>query len=250
LIAVIDLAGTVLPPALLAPARRRLKRHLRAFGELRDVQVQHVLVGGLTNEFPVLRAYRVRLLARERTLIAAGHAEARRIAMAELGRQVETATGRLSSIFEDPVMQTVGHTAVAGAMAAAFARAIRARHDLRTDAPDTVHRLRVAFKKCRYSVEILAPLLPGMRAGSLKAMNTFQTRMGEIQDNEVLRAGVRAFARRQAGPAGMSFVGVLQHLAQRKRTLIASFVAQAGALNDFWVDPLPPAPRETMKENV
>jgi CHAD domain-containing protein len=50
----------------------------------------------------------------------------------------------------------------------------------------TIHRVRIAFKRFRYSFEIVQPLLTDMPEDLPAQMHSYQTLMGEIQDAEVL----------------------------------------------------------------
>lgn len=59
-----------------------------------------------------------------------------------------------------------------------------------------LHRMRLAFKKYRYSVEVLAPLFPGVTAKTLERLHAFQTSLGNLHDLDVLREEAEHFRRR------------------------------------------------------
>jgi CHAD domain-containing protein len=50
----------------------------------------------------------------------------------------------------------------------------------------SIHRVRIAFKTFRYTVEVTHPLLEDFPAENLKRMHDYQSLMGEIQDMEVI----------------------------------------------------------------
>jgi len=61
---------------------------------------------------------------------------------------------------------------------------------------EALHRMRLAFKKYRYSVEVLAPFLSGVTAESLERLHAFQTLLGDIHDLDILREEAGHFRRR------------------------------------------------------
>jgi CHAD domain-containing protein len=149
-------------------------------------------------------------------------------------------------------MDSAGLTAVTGAVGAAFARAVDLRRSVKPTDTETIHKLRVAFKKFRYTVEALQPILVGVTDAQFKAMNAYQVRMGNIQDVEVLSASVERHAmhrtrvpygarRRNASRRGRNaaFVPVLQELSRRRAGLIEQFLGSADELFDFWKKPVP-----------
>src|SRR5690242_4343518 len=64
----------------------------------------------------------------------------------------------------------------------AFRRVLILRRQIRRSAPRTIHRMRVAFKRFRYTAELLQPILPEFTPQRLERMKDFQDAAGKIQD--------------------------------------------------------------------
>jgi CHAD domain-containing protein len=74
---------------------------------------------------------------------------------------------------------------------ASLAAAARNEEDV-----EALHRMRLAFKDYRYSVEALSFLFPGIRADTLERLHAFQTLLGDIHDLDVLLEEATFFRRR------------------------------------------------------
>jgi CHAD domain-containing protein len=71
--------------------------------------------------------------------------------------------------------------------------AAKARNEENVEA---LHRMRLAFKRYRYSVEVLAPLFPSVTAETLKRLHSFQVLLGDIHDLDVIMAEASHFRTR------------------------------------------------------
>jgi CHAD domain-containing protein len=131
-------------------------------------------------------------------------------------------------------MQQAKRAEAIRAVEATFNRVVERTLAIDPAASATIHRVRVAFKKFRYMVEALAPVLPWVTRKRLKAMNTFQGRMGDIQDAEVLLQNAQAFARKQGRGSEAVLAGALEELMRQRGALIEDFLASAKTLYTFW----------------
>jgi len=61
--------------------------------------------------------------------------------------------------------------------------------------PEALHRMRLAFKKYRYTAEVLLPLFPKATEETTKRLHDFQTLLGTIHDCDVIVAEAAAFRR-------------------------------------------------------
>jgi CHAD domain-containing protein len=231
LLASVTLAAALLPGKTLRRVRRELRRRLGTLTTLRDCQVQLLEVRRLVRTYPILHSFAAALAVEER---AARRAAVREIARDRKSRvDLSRVQSDLLTLLAQPGMETAWRAAAAGEAAAAFSRAVHLRMRLRESDMRTIHRLRVAFKKFRYTSEALQTLLPGMTPYRLKAMDAYQTAMGEVQDSDVLLAAVENFLRRR--PAlGASMVSVRDHCVRRRGELAAAFLGRADTLFRFW----------------
>ena len=234
LMATIDLVQAVRPDDALQKARRELKKHLKAFGDLRDTHVQILEIRSMVRTFPVLRAYLRALTRAESALVQKARAHIARMQLDGIEQALARARGELADVLAATTAQRYAMAALLGEAGKSFLRAAELRSRVSPGAPESIHRLRVAFKKCRYTLEILRPLLPGVDAKLLKAMNAYQTRMGVVQDSVVLSAALGGFAVHNTR-VSTAAMGAVQHaLVERRRALIEAFFEGADELHRFW----------------
>jgi CHAD domain-containing protein len=210
--------------------RRTLKRRLDAFDALRDAQVELGLLGPWLKEFPEAREFEIFLRNSEQELVA----DLRREIRALKSRRVE----RRFKALESEVAAASGRSRrpaisfLQMPLRAAFAQVAKLRRQVRRLDTATIHRTRVAFKKFRYLCELFQPLLPDSSPARLRAMRDWQTRMGKIQDVEVLLCEIERAVRH--GRVSLESVKRLHAaLAQRLVFLVNRFISTADRLDQF-----------------
>jgi CHAD domain-containing protein len=220
----LDRAGTPRKP------RRTLKRRLDAFDALRDTQVELRLLEPWLKKFPEAREFEVFLRDSEQQLVA----ELRREIRALKSRRVER---QFKALEKDVCMAGGNSTRPAVAflqrpLRAAFARVVKLRGQVHRLDTTSIHRTRVAFKNFRYLCELFQPLLPDSSPARLRAMRDWQTRMGRIQDVEVLLCEIERAVRH--GQVSLESVKRLHAtLAQRLVLLVNRFISTADRLDQF-----------------
>ena len=234
LLAVMAVVDGVLPGGHFRRASGQLRRHLKAFNVLRDIHVQLLAVRKLRRRFPVLVRYEGFLRREESAMGSAVRAELRSIRQDSLLRSCADAEGALSSLYGGLAGSRAVGAMLEGLAAVSFGRVLARRVALTPLDARPVHRLRVAFKKFRYTIEICRPFLSWAGGDHARAMGEFQTAMGEIQDLEVLVAGLRRFVRRKFRPAGTQLLPVFQFLASARAAKLEVFLRSAGRLERFW----------------
>jgi CHAD domain-containing protein len=103
----------------------------------------------------------------------------------------------------------------------------------------SIHRLRIAFKKFRYVIEVLLPVLPGFPQENLRRMQAYQGRMGDIQDLDILIHALGTYSERP--PQGSADEDLALDLkssrdryADQQTQLITTYLEDKDELLSFW----------------
>lgn len=234
LMSMLDLLASIHPEGHLRKARRRLKKQLNMFGPLRDVQVQVRSIEKMLPSFPELQEFYAYLVTREGSLVQRLDVEVKRVRTGKIKKAIGVATQQVEGLLDTPAKQRDKLTAAIRAVDAAFNTVVQRKLALIPTDSATIHRMRVAFKKFRYMVESLAPMLDWGTSKRLKAMNAFQGSMGDIQDADVLLTRATAFAHKHGGESGAALARALEELAHRRTMQTESFLKSADTLFTFW----------------
>jgi CHAD domain-containing protein len=234
LLAAMAMVDAVLPGRHFRRSSDELRRHLKSFNVVRDVHVQLLAVRGLRRRFPILERYQSLLRRQELALLRGVRGEIRSIRQDTLIRSIAEVQGALAGLYGGFEAADVVRAMVIGSAASAYGKVIARRAGLSALDPRSVHRMRVAFKKFRYAVELARPLLPWADRKRGRAMDDFQTAMGQIQDLQVLLTGLRRFAQRDTRRAAPFLLPALQFLASARAQKMNSFLQAADTLQKFW----------------
>ncbi len=244
--------------------RKRLRGLTRGLGPARDLDVHIAFVegflAGLEEKDRTHRPGIERLLLRLRQDRLAAQPEAvetldalnKGDLLAEMHGEIERARFLLrtqSVPLQSPVV-----------FARAAAHILRRQRDLLTTAPvlddpdDAAghHRVRIAAKKLRYTMEVCIPAFDGLLAGAIKTVKTLQSLLGDIHDCDVWVTNLGTFMERerdrtieyfgQARPfhrflqPGLEFIRTER--ANHRRQVFAELVECWRRLDDerFWSD--------------
>ena len=234
LLAVLDLADAVLPGEVSPRSRRMLRRYLKSFSPLRDCHVRILTLRGLTRRFTVARPLLREAQLLEKELLRNAARAIVRFDSAAFERDVSSIALALASQEDTPARTSAAAIVLVGVAAKKYLRVAARGRKLAAGDARTIHRLRVAFKEYRYVTEALLPVFPGVGKAHLKTMNAFQDMMGEIQDIEVLIGTVGKFAVTRGAAFPASVLNLQRHLAQRRLSLVDSFMKSAEAVTQFW----------------
>ncbi len=233
LLSTLELLGALLPDRQVAKARRNLKRYLDTFDELRDTHVQLILIETRIRKFPELQSFHDALCNLERRCIKETARRIKRTRLTQLRRSVRELEAELRHPPCRAARRQLGSEDILRALHTAFARVVELNGRVESSDTDTIHRVRVAFKKYRYMLEAVGSLLPGVTPRKLEAMKKFQALMGELQDIEVLLRTVDRFTRKEKIDASVAR-NFHDELVRRSQRLIALYLKQAGKLDRFW----------------
>jgi CHAD domain-containing protein len=236
LLALLGLLETLLGQSSVAEPRRLLKKSLRRLARLRDAQVQLMRVEAKLRRFSSAKAFHSALRKRERRLIREGSAQMHRARLTRIKASMATLREDVRRLVADQPHEGRHWEALWCAVNQAFDRVAELRGLCSGDDLRTIHRLRIAFKRFRYKVELLRPVLPGVTKRHLTALRAFQTRLGEIQDAGVLMQTLGKFSRKRPEDAA-NLQGFRQDAKRQLDVLVQKFLLNAGRIHKFWPPP-------------
>jgi CHAD domain-containing protein len=238
LLSIVELLDPFMPAGRLDKIRDCLKRHLDTFDDLRDTHVQLLIVRELRRTYPEADLFHRHLRKCEERYGRKTRKNIKRIRTKRLGKLIAACRS------DSRVWQTTGtpdqiNSMLVQAVDAAFRRTTQLKAAIDPADTETIHRTRVAFKKFRYMMELLAEFLPNGAPELVASMHAYQILMGDVQDIEVLRLGFEKFAGKEA-IAAKAQSEFRRELQRRKQELITRYIRRADELDTFWQRPAMP----------
>lgn len=239
LLSLVQLLNSVEPRPRLRKLSRALKTQLDEFDELRDTQVMLAEISETIQELPGLEPLQHYLERVERRSLKDLRKKLRKLDLKEITRRIRKAHDALTA-----QEKADAAAPILGSVDDAFLVARQRLGRVDPSQPATIHRVRVAFKKFRYMVEIAQPLLDGFPEANLKRMNEYQTLMGEIQDAEVFQQTLE-----EVQPASsFDLDPVRRHYEARHTDAVSAYLKSRDMLDTFWrASPEEPFPWEKTK---
>lgn len=242
LLATVELLCAFIPERELKKARRALKKHLDAFDRLRDTQVQLTYVGHLLHEFSAATGFHDWLRKREKRFIRETQKAVRKIKTRRLGGKLAEFEAALQGRKAD-LTSRQAFAKAERAVQLAFAQVAKLCRRVNPGETKTIHRTRIAFKRFRYMVDALSPMLPAVSDQHRQAMRSYQSMMGDIQDVQVMLFSLDKFTRQGQKKPLPEACRLREELTQRRELLIHVYLNAAGQLRKFWPPGKPPASR-------
>lgn len=227
LLALIDLLRDLQPQPRLQKLRLAFKGQLDSLDELRDTQVLLAEISETLETLPELAPLQKFLQKREKRLLKAAEREVRGFKVRASASQIENLR---ASLTEPSAAQELTARLLA-VVDEAFLTVTQRKGRVDPTQPFTIHRVRIAFKKFRYTIEIVHPILPGFPETHFKNMHDYQNAMGEIQDVEVLLATLADYS---AGHETYDPQPVRRFYEQRHAELINTYIENMNELVTFW----------------
>ena len=227
LLALIELLRVIAPHPRLQKLKRAFKDQLDSLDDLRDTQVMLAEISEMLEtllEFEPLQKF---LLKREKRLLKAVESDVRAFKISSIAQRIENTRADLVEFAAGRDLTEPVLTAVDDAWLTIAQRVQR----VDPAQPATIHRVRIAFKKFRYMLEITQPLLLGLPDVNFKNMHAYQAAMGEIQDVEVLLRTLADFAARQKTYDPLH---LLRFYEQRHAELIKIYIENMNEFVSFW----------------
>jgi CHAD domain-containing protein len=227
LVACLDLARALDPHPRLQKMRRALKDQIDELDNLRDYQVMLAELAEAAESHPELTPLHDHLFASEQRLLRKARKQIKGLKLPTLKKRFE----KIRASLEERLARPEAETELLQAVDQAYETATKRYVQIDAAHPASIHRLRLAFKKFRYRVEIIHPALPDFPADLLKRMHDYQSLMGEVQDAasflNLLEETVEETSSFDPEPARRYFEGL-----RAERT--SAYLDDKGELLVFW----------------
>jgi CHAD domain-containing protein len=229
---VLGLIGLFAPESYTEKTRDRLKQLRKRLNPLRDVQVQLLLLTDLLNTYPDLQKFQKKLLKREQSLrrdleeeVEAGHAKLEKAFNKTIVR-----SRNLLRAFDAPqtkeVLEAGAHTG--------YSALVDSMRAIDPNDISSIHKMRIAFKRFRYTTQAAQPILRDTPATMFERMHEFQDLLGGVQDADVLFESLTQWGGKQKDNTQRSLAPVYQTVAQRRRDAVQKLLADMGDMQTFW----------------
>jgi len=226
LLAVFDLLRAVMTYDQIRKARRELKSQFDGLDDLRDAQVLLADVSEYIHEIPELESFREHLLEREGKLLKDARKMVKKQETQGLSARVKKTRKQIESLLNSTVKVQLYK-----ALDETYARLLNQFAAIDGENITAIHRLRILFKKFRYTVEIVHPLVENFPQENFELMHNYQTLMGEIQDMET---ALQRLADLQESLESSKMETARQGYENRRKLALSNYLEQKGAALTFW----------------
>jgi CHAD domain-containing protein len=238
LLSFLDLLRTVVQDPRVQKTRRILKKQLDNLDDLRDMQVLLADIYETIHETPALQPFQEYLQHKEKKLLRTAHKEIKSLKLAGLSRRIQ----KLSKTI-DALKQTDLDLSLFLAVDEAYVIVNQRYALIDPRQPASIHRLRIAFKKFRYMVEVIYPILQNSMPDYLERMHNYQTTMGDIQDMEVALQELADFE--ELAPESYDPEPAHNYYRERHTLALSRYMEGKGEIITFWcAAPDQPFPEE------
>jgi CHAD domain-containing protein len=233
LLALVDLFDPLLTGNAADRLSRCVKQSFKTSGRLRDTQVMLSDVEEQLGRFPAAKRFKKELLRRENRLSRQLERKLRRTRLKPLKHQMDALRKELRAAVKPPDERRRVWVRLLASVDRAFANVVARRRSIAQAEPRAVHRTRIAFKKFRYLVEQLRPLMPRLAGGSPGKLRCHQKLMGDIQDCETLLSELDKFMRKKKAET-RSLRKFRAAVKRDHALLMARYLRRADDLFAFW----------------
>jgi CHAD domain-containing protein len=223
LIAVLETLQDVRDDKEIRDCRRRVKKLLDGLSPLRDLHVQHANISRLAQRFPQLESF-------EKSLAEKEDRTAQKV---QKGLKETPKLDRAVSRARRHAAKRIDNGDILKVIDRRYRKVLNLAARVDSSNTTTIHQMRLAFKKFRYTCEVAQPIIKkDVNADRLQQFHDFQTMMGEIQDVEVLTARLSKWAQKNEREADMQ--PVFEELKSEREKRTATFVASVDQVRTFW----------------
>jgi CHAD domain-containing protein len=238
LLAALDLLRAVMRDPRIQKTRRILKDQLDDLDDLRNIQALLADISETIHEVPALQPYQEYLQHKEKKLLRIARKEIKSVKIESLSKRIQKLNKTLEA-FE----QTELEGSLFSAVDEIYAIVNRRYAMVDPSQPATIHRVRLAFKKFRYMIETLYPILQHAPSDYLKRLHDYQVSMGDIQDMEVTLQELADFG--ELAPASYDPEPARTYYMKRHAFALSHYIEDKGEIITFWrAAPDQPFPEE------
>ena len=229
LLSLLEFIRSMAPSSRLQQMRRSLNDQLDKLDELRDVQLMKAEICQVPDEAQAdVKPFMKYLNKQEKKLLKSAADQIPSFKKKSLSRRIGMIRKSLSQLTLSSGIQELQ---LLEPMDEAFSVVMRRSEFLDANRPATIHRLRIAFRKFRYLMEIINPILPAFPKENLAEMREYQKAMGKIQDIEILLDHLAEFAETKSSFKPET---IINHFQKAHQDGIAAFILDAPACKKFW----------------
>lgn len=226
MLAFIRLMNSISPRPRLQKLKRYFKDQLDEFDGLRDTQVILAEISETLQELPQLQEFQDHLQSVEKSLLKTLRKKLKVIDLFDVSKRIRRLRESLKTDSSDDLVLKTSQ-----AVDDAFLITKRRRDWVNPAQATSIHRVRIAFKTFRYTVEIVHPLLDNFPAENLKRMHDYQSLMGEIQDVEVI---LQALTDAPVNVASFDPEPVRRYYEDCHAKAISAFLENMNQFDTFW----------------
>ena len=216
LIAMLDMTQALSKDNHILKLRRRFKKVLKRMGPLRDLQVQLGTVSRL-RQAGLVEDFRRTLERRERRAVDKIRKELMKPAKRRLAAGVKDVRSEFTRV-QQKINDAAIQRSLERTLKARRNDFLAARRRFQPADENTLHKMRIALKKYRYSVEAALPVLDKSAKQRARHMQAFQKLLGDTRDVELLRAELERWAAKRGKK--IAAVPVLDRLTQKREDLL------------------------------
>lgn len=230
LAALVNLINAVLPNDYLDDVIKILKKQVSIFSPLRDTQVQLIKVEKLLKDCPMLEFYRNELLRTEEKQIEELKDITLHLKSIDLEGLIFFHRYYMNTHLEKYEVHFLDFVDVAYR---AYMKVADRYDDSTIDNLKSVHKTRLAFKGFRYTMELLGPYL-NQKKDYYMQLKSFQTIMGEIQDNCVIVDKMEAYIEKRTYLTYMDYNSAKDMLLEERLQLLKKYFGNGDMIKGFW----------------
>ena len=227
----IDLIDRFNPDNMLRQARAKLRAQLRELSFLRDVHVEMARVRRFLKELPEMKAFYEELRTRESKYLKS----AKKIPWKSDRKFVETAVSRAKIRLDARRATTTVENSrkiVDAAIDVSFDNLSKKLENVTPADYSSIHRVRLAFKPVRYTLEMLQPVV-GLDTRQLRTATLLARLMGQIQDLDVLMKDLVEFKWKKGNTSG-AVMEIWLELERRKIDAAQRFLRSISKFGSIW----------------